>query len=153
MIFSRLAGLKSRAKAPLEMVVIHRLGKIAHYAVLQGEVAHRLIGICGDEDRRDRVSRLDEVLVELDARHSRHLDIGNQAVGFRYDRRFEEIGRRRERFDGVTEQRHELSHGLAKRLIILDDRYQRTFRHGGFPVTLLPAIPASKRVARLHPSW
>ena len=43
MIFGRLAGLKSRAKAPLEMVVIHRLGKIAHDAVLQGAVAHRLI--------------------------------------------------------------------------------------------------------------
>ena len=114
------------------MVVVHRLGEVTKDTVLQGAFADGLIRVCGNEDGRNCVARIDEMSVELNAGHSRHLDVADQACGLRKERRCEEIGCRRERFDGVAQRRHELPHGFAKRLIILDDRYQRTFRHRRF---------------------
>jgi hypothetical protein len=45
------------------MVVVHRLGKIADGAVPEGSVPGGLIGVCGHEDREDRVPVFDEVFV------------------------------------------------------------------------------------------
>jgi hypothetical protein len=135
MLFGRLAGLESRTQAPLEMVVVHWLGKVTNDAVLQGAIPGDLIGVCGDEDRRDRVPGFDEVFMELNARHSRHLNVGDQARGRGEEGRCQEIVCRGKRFDSVAKQCHELSHGFAKELIILDNRYQCTFRHHSFPVT------------------
>ena len=64
----RLAGLESRTKAPLEMVVVHGLAEVTNDSILQGAAPSSLIRVCGDENRRDRVPRIDEVSVELDAR-------------------------------------------------------------------------------------
>jgi hypothetical protein len=70
--------------------------------------------------------------VELNAGHSRHLDVADQACGFRKERRRQEIGCRRERFDRVAERAQQFSHGVSKGLIVLDYGYQRVLRHGGF---------------------
>src|SRR5271168_5502090 len=75
------------------------------------------------------MARIDEMSVELNSSHSRHLNVGDQAGGCSEERRCEEIGCRRERFDSVAHRRHELSHGFAEGLIILNDRYQSTLRH------------------------
>jgi len=147
MIFSRLAGSKGGEKAPLQMIVVHRLGHIAHDTLLHGAVPDGVIGVGGYDDRRDRAPRFDEMLVKLEARHPRHLDVGNQAVGFRRERRFQEIGRRRERRDGVAQQRYELSHRLAKEMVILDDRYQSRFRHHSFQANVLTGGAPDKRLA------
>jgi len=150
MLFGRLAGVESRTQAPLEMVIVHRLGKVTNDAVLQGAIPGDRIGVCGDEDRRDRVPRFDEVFMELNARHSRHLNVGDQARGCSEEGRFQEIGCRGEHFDSVAERRHELSHRFAKGLIILDDRDQCTFGHRGFNF-LASYIPAPFQCTA--PAW
>ena len=74
------------------MVVIHRLGEVTNDSILQGAVPDDLIRVCGNENRRNRVPRIDEMFVELNPSHSRHLDVGDQAGGFREERRCQEIG-------------------------------------------------------------
>ena len=86
------------------MVVIHRLAEVTNHPILQGAVPDDLIRVGGNENRRDRVARIDEVPVELDSSHSRHVDVGDQARGFSEERRCQEIGCRRERFDGVAQR-------------------------------------------------
>jgi len=140
----RRAILDSRTKAPLEMVVIHRLAEVTNHPIVQGAVPNNLIRVCRNEDRRDRVACIDEASVEFDASHSRHLDVGHQAGGFRQERRSQEIRCRRERFDSVAQQRDEFSHGIAKGLVILDDRDQSAFRHRGFRQFLCPTTGAAQ---------
>ena len=105
------------------MLVIHWLGEVTNDAVLQRAVPNDIIRVCRNEYGRDCVPRIDEVSVELISSHSRHLDVGDQTGGGRQERRCEEIGCRRERFDSVTQQSYEFYHGFSKELIILDNRY------------------------------
>jgi len=79
----RLPAFESRTQAAFEMLVIHRLGEVTNDAVLQRALADRFIRVCGNEDRRNCVARIDEISVELNAGHARHLDIGDQASRFR----------------------------------------------------------------------
>ena len=69
------------------------------------------------------------VSVELDSGHRRHMDFGDQASGFDETRGREEIGGRRISLAGVTQGPQESSHGLAKKLIIINDRGLRPFRY------------------------
>jgi hypothetical protein len=62
--------------------------------------------------------------VEFDAGHRGHMDVSDQAGRFDETRGSEEIGCRRESLDVVAQRPHEPSHGLAKELIILNDRDQ-----------------------------
>jgi hypothetical protein len=52
------------------------------------------------------------------------MDVSDQAGGFDEARGCEEIGCRRESLNSVAQRTHEPSHGLAKELIILNDRDQ-----------------------------
>jgi hypothetical protein len=70
------------------------------------------------------MSRIDELFVELDSGHSRHMDVSDQAGGFDKMGGREEMGCRRESLDRVPQRSQEPSHGLAKVLIILNDRDQ-----------------------------
>jgi hypothetical protein len=72
----------------------------------------------------DRVARVDEVSVQFEPGHRRHMDVSDQAGCFDETRGSEEIGCRRESLDAVPQRSHEPSHGIAKVLIILDDRDQ-----------------------------
>jgi len=94
--------LESATKTTLEMVVIHRLAEVTNDSILQSAPPDDLIRVCGNEDRRNGASRIDKFSVELNSGHSGHLDVGDQAGGFSEERRCEEVGRRRERFDGVA---------------------------------------------------
>ena len=123
MLFRRTAGLESTAKTTLEMVVINWFAEVANDPIFQSATPDTLVRICGNEDRWDRVPCVDQMSVELDASHSRHLDVGDQAAGLREHMGCQEIGSRGEGFDYVTQRGYEFPHGLAKRLIILDDRY------------------------------
>jgi hypothetical protein len=104
------------------MVVIHRLAEITDHPVLQSPAPSKLIRVRSDENRWDPMSHVNQVSVELDPRHSRHLNVADQARGCRKERGCQEIGRGGERFDGVAQRGHELSHGFAKGLIVFDDR-------------------------------
>ena len=57
----RLTGFESRTKAAFEMVVIHGLAEITDDPILQGAVADDLIRVRGDENRRDPMSRIDQM--------------------------------------------------------------------------------------------
>ena len=128
----RLPGLESRTKAPFEMVIIHRLAEVTNDSILQSTPPDGLVRVCGKEDRRNHVPCSDEMSVELKTRHSRHLNVGDQARRCTEERRCQEIGCRGERFDRVAQRPNEFSHGFSKGLIILDDRYQWMLRHRGF---------------------
>jgi len=114
------------------MVVIHRFGEVTNDAIVQGPFADGLIRVCGNEDCRNFIARLHEMSVELNASHSGHLNVGDQAAGFGKEGRGQEIGCRGERFDRVAQGPYEFSHGFSKGLIILHNRYQWMLRHRGF---------------------
>ena len=80
-----------------------------------------VIQVRGHEDGRNREPRLDQVSVELGSGHCGHVDIRHETSGFRKQRRCEKICSRWKSFDGVAQRCHELSHGVAKRLIIVDN--------------------------------
>jgi len=58
----------------------------------EGTPSDDLIRVCGNEDRRNRVARIHQMSVELNSRHSRHLNVGDQARGCSEERRCQEIG-------------------------------------------------------------
>ena len=73
--------MKSRPKTPYQAILINRLGKVTMDPILQGAGPVDIVRIGGNEDGRNRVPRLDEMFVELDSGHRRHVDVGDQARG------------------------------------------------------------------------
>jgi hypothetical protein len=133
------------------MVVIDRLAEVTNDPILESTPPDDFVRVCGNDDRWNRVSRIDEMSVELNSGHSRHVNVGDQTRGCSEGRRCQEIGCRRERFNGVTQRCHELFHGFAKGLIILHDRYQCTCRHRGFqPDFSGPTMRPPSNASRLH---
>ena len=68
-------------KAAFEMVVIHGLGEVADHPIFQGAVPSNLIRVRSEKNGRDPMSRMNQVSVQLNAGHPRHLDVGDQASG------------------------------------------------------------------------
>ena len=138
-----VTGRESRAKTPFQMLFIHWLAKVTDDPVVQGADPVNIIGIGSHEDCRNRVPCIDEVSVEFDPGHRRHMDVGDQASRFGETRGCEEIGRRWKSLDGIAQRPHEPSHGLAKEPIIFNDakpiafsscrlwQFARTRRAGG----------------------
>ena len=145
----RLSGFESRTKAAFQLLIIHGFAEVTNHSTLQGAVSSRFIRISGDENGRDHVARIDEMSMELNPAHSRHLNISDQARRFGDERRFQELGGRGKRLDRVAQHGHELLHGLTKGLIILDYRYQCTFCH--FDSTSLAPWYRSLRMPRCMP--
>ena len=116
--------MDGRAKTPYQMLLINWLAKVTDDSIHQSARPDVFIGVSRHEDCRNRVSSFDEVSVEFDSGHRRHMDVGDQAGRFDEMRGFEEIGWRRERLDAVAQRPDEPSHRLAKELIILNDRDQ-----------------------------
>jgi len=48
------------------MIVVHRLAKVANNPVLKCPIPDDVIGVCGNENCRDRVPRHDQLPVQLD---------------------------------------------------------------------------------------
>ena len=108
-----------------------------------GYAVTRIVGIA--------TTGIDEVSVELDPAHSRHLDVSDQACGRTEKRRCQKIGREGKVFDRVTQRGREFSHGFSKELIILYNRYYCTFRHHGFNFARPPPYDA-QQMSRLMPN-
>ena len=81
-LFMRLSGLESRAKTAFQLLIIHRFAKVTNHAIFQGEVSSDVIRIGNDENGRDHVARIDEMSVELNPAHARHLNVRDQARRF-----------------------------------------------------------------------
>src|SRR5271155_4274499 len=103
------------------MLIINWLAKVTNDSVLQSAVSISVVGIGGNEDCGNHVAGLDELLIEFDPGHRRHMDVSDQAGCFNETGRCEEIGCRREDLDAVALGSHQSFHRLAKKLIILDD--------------------------------
>jgi hypothetical protein len=103
------------------MPLIKRLAKVTNDPVVQGAGVVNVVGVGRHEDRRDSMTRLDEVFIKLEPGHCRHVDVGDQAGGFGEVRRCEKIGGRRKGRDSIAKRSHEPPHGFAKELIVLDD--------------------------------
>jgi hypothetical protein len=123
-LLGRLAGPERRAETLQQTRLVNGLSKVADDPIVERAGPVGVVGVGSDEDRRNRVSRIDEVSVEVDSGHPRHLDVGDQAGGFNQAVGCEEIGGRRESLDGVAQRPHEPSHRLAKQLVVLDERDQ-----------------------------
>src|SRR5580658_9995608 len=111
------------------MLIIDRLAKVTNGSILQSAVSICVIGIGSNEDCGNRVAGLDELPIEFDPGHRRHMDVSDQAGCFNQTRRCEEIGCRRESLDSVALGSHQSFHRLAKELIILDDRNYKCSLH------------------------
>ena len=98
--------------------------EVADDSVFQSAVPHIVVGVGRNEDRWNRMTRINQATVEIVAVHPWHMDVGDQAGGLAEMRRGEEIGCRRKDFNGVTERSEEPSRGFAEGLIIVNDRDQ-----------------------------
>ena len=97
-----LPTFESRTKAAFEMFVVDRLGKVTNDSISQGAPPDDFVRVCGNQDGRNRVARLREMPVEFNSSHSRHLNVTDQARGFRKQRGSQEIACRGKRFDTVA---------------------------------------------------
>jgi hypothetical protein len=112
--------MESLMKAPCEMPLVNGFAKVTNDPVVQGPGPVNIVGIGRNEDRRNRVARIDEVSVELESGHRRHMDVSDQAGGLDETGGCEKISCGRESLDSVAQRPHEPSQGLAKELIIFD---------------------------------
>jgi len=85
------------------MLLIDWLAKITNDTILQGAGSDVFIGVSRYEDCRNRVPRLDEASVELEARHRGHMYVGDQTGRFGKARGCEEIGSGRKSRDTVAQ--------------------------------------------------
>jgi hypothetical protein len=74
------------------MLLINRLTKVTNDPIVQGASPVNVIGVGSNEDGRNGVPDFDEVSVELDSGHRRHMDVSDQAGRFDETRGSEEIG-------------------------------------------------------------
>ena len=109
---------------PCQIPLVKWLAKVTNDPIVQGAGPVNVIRVGRHEDRRNRVPRIDEVSVELDPGHGRHMDVSDQAGRLIETRGCEEIGCRREGLDAEAQRPHEPSHGIAKGRIVLNNRYQ-----------------------------
>ena len=73
------------------MLFIDRLGKITQGSVAKGAGAVSVIGIGGDEDCGNLVPRLDQVSMEFESGHRRHVYVSDQACCFAETRRHKKL--------------------------------------------------------------
>ena len=90
-------------KTPYQIPLINWLAKVTNGPVVQGAGPLNVIRVGSNEDRRNGVPDFDEVSVEFDSGHGRHMDVGDQASRFDETRGCEEIGRGGKSFDGEAQ--------------------------------------------------
>jgi hypothetical protein len=125
--FRRAIGPESLANTLREMLFIHRFAHVTSDPIVQGASPVNIIGKRCHEDCRNRLTRVDELPVEFEPSHRRHMDIGDQQAvstsrGTRENRL--QTGKN---VDGIALQSHEPAHALAKDPVIIDDRNQHPF--------------------------
>jgi len=121
------------------MLFVYRLAQVADDPVVQGASLVNVIGESGHENCRDRVARVDQVSIELQPRHGRHVDVGDQAGCFGEARGREKFGGRRKHLDRIAQRSHEPTHGLTKGPIIFDDRNEYLFHDAAYGHALDPS--------------
>ena len=83
------------------MLFINWLAKVADDPIVQGADPVNIIGVGSHEDCRNRAPCIDEVSVEFDSVHRRHVYVGDYAGCFGETGRCEEFGRRCKGLGGI----------------------------------------------------
>jgi hypothetical protein len=68
---------ESCVKTPFQMLFINRLAKVADDPIVQGADPVNIIGVGSHEDCRNRTPCIDEVSIEFDSGHRRHVYVGD----------------------------------------------------------------------------
>ena len=110
------------AKAVDQRSFHQRLTKVALHPPGQHALVRALIRMGGDQDRGDCLPTFDQMIIKLDTRHFWHVNIGDQAGCGRKFRRRKKMRCRREHRDRVIQRLEKPAHGVAERLVIIDDR-------------------------------
>lgn len=127
--FRWVTGPQSCANALGETLFVNWLAQVAYDPVVQGASPVNIIGESGHENCRYRAVRVDEASMELEPRHDRHVDVGDQTGCFGEARGREKFGCRRKNLDSIAQRPHEPTHGLTKGPIIFNNRHQYLVHH------------------------
>jgi len=69
-------------KTAYQMIFINWLTKVTNDPIAQDLGTVNVVGIGSNKDCRNRIPLIDEVSVEFDPGHGRHMDVSDQAVRF-----------------------------------------------------------------------
>ena len=148
--FKWVTGPQSCANALGEMLFVKWLAQVAHDPVVQSASPVNIIGESGHENCRNLVARVDEASIELEPRHDRHVDVGDQTGCFGEARGREKFGCRRKNLDRIAQRSHERTHRLTKGPIIVNDRNQYLFHHAAYGHSLDPSCGQPNIQHALH---
>jgi hypothetical protein len=118
----------------VETLFVNWLAQVAYDPVVQGASPVTIIGESGHENCRDCVALVDEVSIEVEPGHDRHVDVGDQTGCFGEARGRQKFGCRRKRLDSIAQRSHEPTHGLTNGPIIFNHRNQYVFRHASMAI-------------------
>ena len=141
-LFERVSRPESFADISREILFIHRLAQVTQGPIVQGASPVKIARKRSHENRWNPLARIDKTPVEFEPRHGRHMDIGDQACGFREARGGEKFGCRRESVDRMAQRSHEPAHRFTKGPIIIDDRNQYFLHHPALAIRLIRAAAA-----------
>jgi hypothetical protein len=101
-LFRRFTTMEGRAKTLHQVRLINRLPKVADDSIFQRARPDAVVGVRRHKNRRDRVSRLNEVSMQIVPGHRGHVHVSDQTDRSVETSRCEEIGGRREDLDSVA---------------------------------------------------
>jgi hypothetical protein len=81
MMFTWLGALQRCRDASKQFIGITWLGEVADDAIGHRANPNTVIGVCGDQDRRNGIARFHKAAMQLNSGHSRHMDVHDQAGG------------------------------------------------------------------------
>src|SRR6266853_241085 len=136
---------QSSVQRPEQRGLAKWLVQTLHRAPSKHAWADGLIAIRGNEHDGDLVPATRQVLLQLGTGHPRHRDVEEQRPGLLDTIRCEKLFRRRERLDLETELPHQVGEGFAHRLVVVDDRHERS--HGHHTVLMTAQGMANANVA------
>lgn len=105
-----------------QFVLIEWFGQVANHAGVQRLRPDPLVVVRRDQNRRNRRAGSDQMPMEFEPCHPRHLHICDQAGGAVPTLGSDKALARRERRCRVAERSHKSRQSLPNRLIIIDDR-------------------------------
>src|SRR6266436_1667569 len=78
----QLCTRESGTKTAHQMLFIHWLAKITNDPIVQGACPISVIRVGSNEDGRNREPSIDEVSVQINSAHRRHMNVSDQAGRF-----------------------------------------------------------------------
>src|SRR6476619_3787841 len=75
--FLGITRFQSKTNMTSEIGLRKGLNEVSENSFAQGAYPDMIIRVGGDEDSWDHLARLDEILIELDPGHARHIHVGD----------------------------------------------------------------------------